>query len=75
MTFFLSIFFEKKKIFIDYRDDQNSPQPLGAIQHQAPDTTSPSPPHPYAINGTAVTNTNSFPPTMIPQGKIIYRFF
>ncbi|CAF0751958.1 unnamed protein product [Rotaria sordida] len=51
----------------DYRDDQNSPQPLGAIQHQTPDTTSPSPPHLYNTNGTAVTNTNGFPPAMIPQ--------
>ncbi len=40
-----------------------------AIQHQAPDTTSPSPPHTYATNGTAVTNTNGFPSTMLPQGK------
>ncbi|CAF1411438.1 unnamed protein product [Rotaria magnacalcarata] len=51
----------------DYRDDQNSPQPLAAIQHQTPDTTSPSPPHLYTTNGTAVSNTNSFPPAMIPQ--------
>ncbi|CAF0771264.1 unnamed protein product [Adineta steineri] len=51
----------------DYRDDQNSPQPMIAIQHQAPDTTSPSPPHQYTTNGTAVTNTNGFPQAMLPQ--------
>lgn len=39
------------------------------MQHQAPDTTSPSPPHPYPTNGSAVPNTNGFPPAMIPQGK------
>ncbi len=48
---------------------------MGALQHQAPDTTSPSPPHPYPTNGTAVTNVNGFPPTMLPQGKIINRIF
>ncbi|CAF1138821.1 unnamed protein product [Adineta steineri] len=51
----------------DYRDDQISPQPMIAIQHQAPDTTSPSPPHQYTTNGTAVTNTNGFPSAMLPQ--------
>ncbi|CAF4517191.1 unnamed protein product [Rotaria socialis] len=51
----------------DYRDDQNSPQPLAAIQHQTSATTSPSPPHLYTTNGTTVSNTNSFPPAMIPQ--------
>ncbi|CAF0781346.1 unnamed protein product [Adineta ricciae] len=51
----------------DYRDDQNSPQPMMPMQHQAPDTTSASPPHPYPTNGSAVSNTNGFPPTRIPQ--------
>lgn len=51
----------------DYRDDQHSPQSMGAIQHQAPDTTSPSPPHAYSMNGSAVPNTNGFPSTMLPQ--------
>jgi len=46
-----------------------------AIQHQAPDTTSPSPPHTYATNGTAVTNTNGFPSTMLPQGKMLFTSF
>jgi MAD (mothers against decapentaplegic) family protein 4 len=48
-------------------DDQNSPQSINVIQHQAPDTTSPSPPHPYTSNGTAVTNTNGFPSGILPQ--------
>jgi hypothetical protein len=62
-----------KEFVTDYRDDQHSPQSMGAIQHQAPDTTSPSPPHAYSMNGSAVPNTNGFPSTMLPQGKIINR--
>ena len=45
---------------------------MGAIQHQAPDTTSPSPPHAYNANGTIVPNTNGYPPAMHPQGTFIY---
>jgi hypothetical protein len=45
---------------------------MGAIQHQAPDTTSPSPPHSYNANGTVVPNTNSFPSAMLPQGKLFH---
>lgn len=41
---------------------------MGAIQHQVPDTTSPSPPHGYSMNGSTVTNTSTYPPAMIPQG-------
>lgn len=26
---------------------------MGTVQHQAPDTTSPSPPHPYSTNGNS----------------------
>jgi hypothetical protein len=48
---------------------------MGVIQHQAPDTTSPSPPHPFTINGTAIPNTNGFPSAMLPQGKLIHRIF
>ncbi len=48
---------------------------MSTIQHQAPDTTSPSPPHTYTLNGSNVTNVNAFPPTMLPQGKIINRIF
>jgi hypothetical protein len=48
---------------------------MNAIQHQAPDTTSPSPPHSYTMNGTAVTNTNGFPSSMLPQGKTNHRIF
>ena len=50
-------------ISLDFMDEQNSPQAMGIIQHQAPDTTSPSPPHPYTTNG-------SFPSSMHPQGNI-----
>ena len=32
-------------------EEQNSPQAIGVVQHQTPDTTSPSPPHPYPTNG------------------------
>ncbi|CAF0946130.1 unnamed protein product [Adineta ricciae] len=46
----------------DYIDEQNSPQALGMVQHQAPDTTSPSPPHPYSTNGNAAATLTSFPP-------------
>ena len=41
---------------------------MGGIQHQVPDTTSPSPPHGYSINGSTIANTSTFPPAMIPQG-------
>ncbi len=54
-------------MFVDYRDDQHSPQSMGGLQHQAPDTTSPSPPHSFSINGSAIGNTNGFPSTMLPQ--------
>ena len=50
-------------LVIDFMDEQNSPQAMGIIQHQAPDTTSPSPPHPYTTNG-------SFPSAMHPQGNV-----
>ncbi len=46
---------------------------MGAIQHQAPDTTSPSPPRAYNLNGSAVANVNGFPSAMLPQGKITHR--
>ncbi|CAM2699992.1 unnamed protein product [Rotaria socialis] len=51
----------------DYIDEQNSPQAIGAIQHPAPDTTSPSPPHQYAANGNTVSTVSSFPATLLPQ--------
>jgi hypothetical protein len=50
-------------------DEQNSPQAMGIVQHQAPDTTSPSPPHQYGTNGGAVPSLANFPPGMLPQGK------
>jgi hypothetical protein len=43
---------------------------MGAIQHQAPDTTNPSLPHSYNANETVVSNTNGFPSAMLPQGKL-----
>jgi hypothetical protein len=46
---------------IDYIDEQNSPQAMGVVQHQAPDTTSPSPPHPYSTNGNTASNVGAFP--------------
>ncbi len=46
---------------IDYIDEQNSPQAIGVVQHQAPDTTSPSPPHPYPTNGNTASTVGSFP--------------
>ena len=45
---------------------------MGGIQHQLPDTTSPSPPHGYNMNGSAVANTSSFPSAMLPQGKELH---
>ena len=47
--------------FKDYIDEQNSPQALGMVQHQAPDTTSPSPPHPYSTNGNGTATLTTFP--------------
>lgn len=49
---------------LEFLDEQNSPQAIGVVQHQTPDTTSPSPPHPYASNG-------NFPSVVHPPGKII----
>jgi len=46
---------------IDFIDEQNSPQAMGIVQHQAPDTTSPSPPHQYPTNGNTVSTVSSFP--------------
>ncbi|CAF0831127.1 unnamed protein product [Rotaria sp. Silwood1] len=51
----------------DYVDEQNSPQAMGVIQHPAPDTTSPSPPHPYSTNGNTVSTVGSFPAAMLSQ--------
>lgn len=45
---------------IDYIDEQNSPQTMGTIQHQAPDTTSPSPPHPYSTNGNSASSLGNY---------------
>lgn len=42
---------------------------MGALQHQAPDTTSPSPPHSYQNNGSAMTTTSAFAPSLHPPGK------
>ena len=50
-------------------DEQSSPQAIGVVQHQAPDTTSPSPPHQYATNGNGVSTVSSFSATMLPHGK------
>jgi hypothetical protein len=60
---------------IDYIDEQNSPQALGVVQHQAPDTTSPSPPHQYSTNGNTSATVGSFSSTMLPQGKGSHRVF
>lgn len=45
---------------LDYTDEQHSPPGLGMAQHQAPDTTSPSPPHVYPTNGSSTSTMNSF---------------
>ena len=50
-------------------DEQNSPQAMGVVQHQAPDTTSPSPPHQYTTNGSASSTVGSFPSTILPPGR------
>ena len=34
---------------------------MGVVQHQAPDTTSPSPPHPYSTNGNGTSTVGNFP--------------
>lgn len=68
--------------FTDFVDEQNSPQAVGVIQHPAPDTTSPSPPHPYTTNGNPVSTVSTFPSAIVPQGNAntisetkIYQYF
>jgi hypothetical protein len=34
---------------------------MGIVQHQAPDTTSPSPPHQYNTNGNTASTIGNFP--------------
>ena len=57
---------DENSIFIvdlEFLDEQNSPQAMGVVQHQTPDTTSPSPPHPYSNNG-------NFSTVVHPSGNI-----
>jgi hypothetical protein len=56
-----SLIFNKIFLCIDYIDEQHSPQAMGIVQHQAPDTTSPSPPHQYNTNGNTASTIGNFP--------------
>ena len=58
-------------ICADFMDEQNSPQAMGVVQHQAPDTTSPSPPHQYTTNGNTAHSVGGFPSAILSQGSSI----